>query len=61
MAGTYSDMFLRAKLLIRAHPELTDDEVAEQLGVRAFDGRGMDTIRTARREIKLAGGEPRTP
>lgn len=53
MSGrTYSDLFLAAKKLLRAKPNLTDDELADELGVHKVDARGLDTIRQARKDTQ---------
>jgi len=53
MPYTRSDMFLAAKRVLRVHPDWTDEQVAEHLGIpRAL----IDlTVVVARREIETAG------
>lgn len=47
----HTELFLDAKRLIRAHPQLSDEEVAGQLGIKLADRRSMDTISTARKDV----------
>lgn len=45
--------FLRAKNLIRAHPDWDDEQIADQLGIpRALID---ETVAVARREVETAG------
>jgi|GEM_PF-3272570 len=53
MPYTRTDMFLAAKRVIRVHPDWTDQEVAEHLGIPA--GLVDLTVVVARQEIETAG------
>jgi hypothetical protein len=53
MPRTRTDDFLAAKRLLRVHPDWTDEQVAEALGIPRAD---IDlTVAVARREIETAG------
>jgi hypothetical protein len=53
MAGTRTTDFLRSKQLIRNHPDWTDEQVAEALGIPRAD---IDlTVAVARQEVETAG------
>lgn len=42
-------MFVEIKLALRNHPDWTDDQVAENVGVRPLD---RELIKTARRDLE---------
>lgn len=44
-----AELFLRVKQVIRVHPDWTDEQVAEQAGLRAPE---MHLIATARRDLE---------
>jgi DNA-binding transcriptional regulator LsrR (DeoR family) len=51
MPSTNTDMFLAAKRYLRLHPELTNEQVADQLNIpRALI---QDIVVVARREVDL--------
>ena len=53
MPRTRTDDFLAAKRLIRVHPDWSDEQIAEALGIPRAD---IDlTVEVARREIDQAG------
>jgi hypothetical protein len=53
MPYTRTDMFLAAKRAIRVHPDWSDEQIAEYVGIpRALI---PDTVAVARREIETAG------
>jgi hypothetical protein len=53
MPRTRTDDFLAAKRLLRVHPDWTDEQVAEALGIPGV--LIADTVAVARREIETAG------
>jgi hypothetical protein len=62
-----TQLYLEAKKILRLHPGLKDEEVAERCGILphalAFDGPGspLGVIRTARKDNGVDGGyEERT-
>lgn len=53
MASRY-ELFLKAKQIIRTHPDHTDAQVAEQLGVHVLDKDAYATIAQARKDIEAS-------
>lgn len=50
--GSYSQLFMQAKGLLRRKPKLSDEEVAEALGIKPLlDKQGMETIAAARNDV----------
>lgn len=49
MALTRTSMFLKAKEILRVHPDWTDEEVALAADIRPVD---IDVVRTARKDLE---------
>ena len=56
MSGERYRLFQAAKKALRCDPELTDEQVAAEIGIPeriiAIGGRELDTIREARRDVQ---------